>query len=376
MATVYLAEPMLRFRCNLKGCCCKGWGIPFGPQDATALLVAFPPEERAEILRGASFETDDQRKITAVRLRQEPPDGACQFLTKEGLCGAQMRLGVAVLPYICRAFPAFAMTTGSEVELYFDPVCPEVMERIADPDGPMTFVKVQPEPDSDLAVRSSRMRPFEEITIGNRSLVHSEYDLIRARILQALSDWSRPALERLAQIHLAVGRLMGGQPVEAFEVERDRSVEGFDEYFDQCVSCHDSRILGRYWVRLRRFVFEPELAVLEVEGLVPHLEYDPKWHQQVDLLEPMWQPLLYRFLAHSFFSTYLHHPETSRLSMSYGTVTHTLGTAIRYALAFASCLGRPVALTDLKVGLSASSLLYRVNVVPPEAMPWFRPEGR
>src|SRR5207237_2216537 len=50
--TVRLSEPMLRFRCNQKGCCCSGWDIPFRLEDFLRLHDRLPDGERAALGRG------------------------------------------------------------------------------------------------------------------------------------------------------------------------------------------------------------------------------------------------------------------------------------------------------------------------------------
>ena len=50
-ASVRLSEPMLRFRCNQKGCCCSGWDIPFRLEDFVRLHEHLAPEERGSLTR-------------------------------------------------------------------------------------------------------------------------------------------------------------------------------------------------------------------------------------------------------------------------------------------------------------------------------------
>ena len=45
-SSVQLSEPMRRFQCNQKGCCCSGWDIPFRLEDFLRLHERLPEEER------------------------------------------------------------------------------------------------------------------------------------------------------------------------------------------------------------------------------------------------------------------------------------------------------------------------------------------
>jgi hypothetical protein len=51
-AFVQLSEPMRRFQCNQKGCCCAGWEISFGVEDFVRLHDHLGPEDRAALTRG------------------------------------------------------------------------------------------------------------------------------------------------------------------------------------------------------------------------------------------------------------------------------------------------------------------------------------
>ena len=41
-SSVQLSEPMRRFQCNQKGCCCSGWDIPFRLEDFLRLHDHLP----------------------------------------------------------------------------------------------------------------------------------------------------------------------------------------------------------------------------------------------------------------------------------------------------------------------------------------------
>src|SRR5438552_18096376 len=51
-SSVRLSEPMLRCRCNQKGCCCSGWDIPFRLEDFLRLHDQLANGERAALTRG------------------------------------------------------------------------------------------------------------------------------------------------------------------------------------------------------------------------------------------------------------------------------------------------------------------------------------
>lgn len=75
------------------------------------------------------------------------PEAPCRFLERGGGCNIHATIGPEVLPNLCRVYPGFAYNVGDEdpchSELHFDPVCPEVLERIDESDAPYTIVEVE-----------------------------------------------------------------------------------------------------------------------------------------------------------------------------------------------------------------------------------------
>src|SRR2546428_13480961 len=90
-STVRLSEPMLRFRCNQKGCCCSGWDIPFRLEDFLRLHDNLPDGERAALRRGIQLVLGKGDPEGEQILHSLKPDGvgearACRFLPPQGPC--------------------------------------------------------------------------------------------------------------------------------------------------------------------------------------------------------------------------------------------------------------------------------------------------
>jgi len=373
--TLTTLEPFLGFECNRKGCCCKQWFIAFEPDDLPRVLAAFDDDERDEAVKGWRFFVDeDDNSLTRFHFGLVGPDDTCQFLADDGRCGLQVAKGAQVLPHLCRAFPAYAHEGLDGVEVHFDPICPEVMRCITDQDGPVRLVEVEVEEGSELAVRGSRPLRVPAVSLGDQELTAEQLRRVRERIYDALGDATRPVLDRLAQIHYALARVAAGQPADSFAVRADDPVAAFDGWFDGCVAIHQGNALARLLHQYRRFVFDVKLDDDAPWGtLDAALAYDPRWRDQLDLRQPAWQRVLRRYLAYRFYSAFQRSPQAWQLSFTYGTVAHSLATAVRYAVGLARWLGRPVDRTLFKVALGASEYLYRTLRLPTSSMPWFLP---
>lgn len=374
MPTITTLEPYLSYRCNLQGCCCQDWFIAFRPEDLPPILAAFSPEERDRLIRGWRFFVDpDDNTLTRFQFGHVGENSACQFLAGDGRCGLQMDKGVAVLPHLCRAFPAYAHDGVDGREVHFDPICPEVLNCITDGEGPFRIVEVEVEPGSDLAVRASRALRLPEVVIGQRTLTEDELRSVRDRIFAALGDASRPALDALALVHHALGRVAAGEAPADFAVRDTDPVAPFDAWFDQCVGIHQDNALAKLFSQFRRFVFAVDLSGAPWDALASALRHDPRWRATLDPRDPALQPMLRRYLVYRFYSAFQRSPQADELSFTYGTVSHSLATAFRFAVGLARWLGRPADRTLLKVGMGASEWVYRSVKVPPSALPWFLP---
>lgn len=378
MSRVLTPRTMTRFKCNEKGCCCRGWGIPFPPEDVARLLLAFPPEDRDAILEGAQADVSLDGTLKSIRLRQEGEERACQFVTPAGLCGVHARMGPEVLPHLCRSFPTFAHDQGGQLELHFDAVCPEVLERL-DADEGFELVELDLEEGEDLEVRARRPLALPTISMGSQELSFPQLRLIRARILETLTDEGRPPMEALALVNFALLRTLGGQPPEEFAVDPADPAEAFDAFFEGCMGIHEGRILARMLEDYRPFIHAIELGEVEWEAIHTHLRPDPEWRRALDPGDPALAPLIRRYLCHRFFSAFDRSPSANRLSFTYGTINHCLAVAFRYAVGLGAWLDRPVDRALLKVGMGASEYVFRVFRMPQWSMPWFGlesvPEG-
>src|SRR5437899_8515330 len=95
-STVRLSEPMLRFRCNEKGCCCSGWDIPFKLEDFLRLHDHLDEEDRAALTKqlklvleppkgGGPIDVGEQT-LHSLKLQGVGEDKHCRFLMGSGGC--------------------------------------------------------------------------------------------------------------------------------------------------------------------------------------------------------------------------------------------------------------------------------------------------
>ncbi|MBH25730.1 MAG: hypothetical protein CMH57_15090 [Myxococcales bacterium] len=373
---VLVPEMMLRFTCNQQGCCCKGWRIPFSDQDLVGLMKLLEPDECTERMAGLRVFVDKTTKVVEqVQLATVGEDFACQFL--EGAsCGLQRRYGAENLPRICQAFPAHAQPGAEASELHFDAVCPEVLEQLDEDDAPFQLAEVEVEPGSSLEWRARYLFPLPAIHIGERTFEPTELWTLRRRILKVVEEEGGrggAAIDTLARISYAMARLVNeDQPIDAFEIREGEPVQPFEEHFEVCMRAHHPVPMAKAAYTYRRFVFAIELEGLAWEELVDHLAWRPEWREGFDWREPELQPLMLRFLGHRFFSSFDRLPDDRQLGFNYGTVTHGLATAMRFAMALRDWTGRERVDRDvLKVALGMSEFMYRSWRLPAATMPWF-----
>src|SRR5436305_695483 len=148
---VLLSEPMVRFRCNEKGCCCSGWNIPFKLEDFLRLHEHLDEGDRAALTKQLKLVLEPPKKGQAIddgeqvlhslKLTGVGDDKHCRFLEPGGGCGVHAKYGLEALPDLCVDFPAFSyVQPEGAVEMFFDPVCPEVLERLDESDEPLRLL--------------------------------------------------------------------------------------------------------------------------------------------------------------------------------------------------------------------------------------------
>ena len=108
------------FRCIAENCpanCCRaGWSITWTAQEAERLCSV---RECSQFFAGDEYRT--------IRLDE---NGACPFLTSEGLCGIQREHGERYLSYTCRQYPRISRLCGGTLLSSCRPTCFAVMDRL------------------------------------------------------------------------------------------------------------------------------------------------------------------------------------------------------------------------------------------------------
>ena len=373
MVAITLPEAMLRFRCNERGCCCQGWTIAFTVREASDIANAFGAERRAAILRGAVPLHDRQGgRVIGLDLARGGPDGRCQFLRADSRCEVHAELGEARLPLLCQSFPAFSFDAGDRLVMSWDPVCPEVLERI-DEEGPYAVVTVTTVPGTSLHARTSEPRPLPAMRLGATTLAPAGFHALEAQIRALLDDETAPAVDQLGRVSAALARASRGEPPTTPWAPplSPEALAAFEAHLDACVEAHGARALARYLREYRRFIFALDPGPLDPDALAPHLAFDPAWRSTLDPRSPALQPLLRRYLAHRFFNAFERSPRTGDVAFNTQSVTHTLATALRLAVGLSRHLDRPADRPLLKVALGASEFVFRSLDLPAESMPWF-----
>ena len=374
-AFVQLSEPMRRFQCNQKGCCCSGWEIAFGVEDFVRLHDRLGPEDRAALTRGVQVVLEQKTEgaepvLRAVKLEGMGEGDGCRFLAADGGCGVHRRYGTDALPDLCVDFPAFGYRQDDgRVELWFDPVCPEVLERLDESDEPLRLF-CQPgffgDPGLDLRVSHSA-DPLRG-RLGEVKLEPALLDRIRAASIEAFADPKRPVWRTLAALSHAFGGLEIGGP---FEVVEPADVEPFVRFLERCIGAHGAELLSSIVVGYRRFIWSIDPAPLvDSPDLPRHLrEWPAAFEQWVAPQEAALRPLASRWLAHRFGTPMI--AGHGQLREASDSIVHLYGTSLRLAAAMGAVLQRPVDRHLYKAAIGAAEYLYRTLEMPREALPWF-----
>ena len=98
-----------RFTCARCGRCCRRTTVPITAGEAAAYRKAGAASWFREGVDDTSVSTRDPFELIPghaplLRIRKRP-DGACGFLSPEGLCRIHERLGADRKPLACRLFP-------------------------------------------------------------------------------------------------------------------------------------------------------------------------------------------------------------------------------------------------------------------------------
>jgi Fe-S-cluster containining protein len=377
--SVRLSEPMRRFRCNQKGCCCSGWDIPFRLEDFLRLHEHLPEEERATLGRGIQLVLDagkgkeGERVLRSLKLEGVGEDRACRFLEPSGSCGVQNRYGIDALPDLCVDFPAFPLRReDSGVELWFDPVCPEVLEQLDESETPLRLhVQEGPFGDAGLDLRASHASDPTGALLGRDHLHLAALDLIRARCLDAFADASRPPWHTLAAVVQSFRELKAGQE-ERFAVAEPEDIGPFISFLRMSIAAHGAELLATHFLRYRRFVYaiDPAPVVEARDVLARHLrDWEPAMAAWLSPAEELLRPLMSRWLAHRFGT-----PMTiggGDLRKAADQIVHVYGASLRFAAAIGATLERQVDRAIYKVALGTAEYFYRSLRLPRDVLPWF-----
>ncbi len=386
---VLLSEPMLRFQCNQKGCCCSGWDIPFRLEDLLRLHEHLPEAERKELSHGVKLVVDAEERgengetiLHSLKLDGVGEDRACRFLEtsgeKAGSCRVHATVGLQALPDLCIDFPAFPFRReDGEAELWFDPVCPQVLEQLAESDAPLTLHRQRGgfgAPMMDLRVEH-RHDPIAG-RVGPHRMTLPASDRLREACVAALAHPTRPIWQTLAMLLAAFKRLQPDQPdgggFEIRELADPQEAQPALRFLLACVGVHGTDLLYSSIVSYRRFVFAIDLPPL----LARRAEFEQHLEQWQGALgeflapqEALLRPLTLRWLAHRYGT-----PMTkgrAELRVGADVIVHLYGTALRFAAALGALQQKPVDVNTFKVALGAAEHVHRSLNLPHDTLPWF-----
>ncbi len=385
--SVQLSEPMRRFQCNQKGCCCSGWDIPFRLEDFLRLHDRLPESERGTLTHGLKLVLEQgktpegEQVLHSMKLDGAGDDRACRFLESEGGCNVHARFGLSALPDLCVDFPAFGYRhDDGRVELWFDPVCPEVIEQLGESDAPLRLFQQQGffgDPGLDLRVQHTSDRIGARL--GQYTVPAAALDQIRAASVAAFAV-DRPPWQTLSALLHAFRRLhlddasafeFSAFEFPAFEVTAPEDPRPFVGFLADCIAAHGPDLLAASLIRYQRFIWSIDPKPLVGSPvLADHLrDWQPAFAQWLAPQEDALRPLQARWMAHRFGTPMV--KGRGDLREAADSMVHLYGTSLRIAAAMGAVLQRPVDREMYKAAIGASEFFYRSLHLPRESLPWF-----
>ncbi len=373
--SVQLSEPMLRFRCNQKGCCCSGWDIPFRLEDFLRLHDHLPESERAGLTHGIKLVLEAPKEsgeqiLHSLKLDGVGDDRACRYLASDGGCGVHKRFGLEALPDLCVDFPAFGYRRADgRVELWFDPVCPEVLEQLDESDEPLrVHVQRGAFGDAGFDLRVAHTSDKIGARLGKSTVELEALDRIRAAGVEAFAA-PRPVWRALAAVVHAYRRLRIGNEA-AFEVIEPEDMQPFLRFLADSISAHGAEVLATTLERYRRFIWSIDPALLLAEPVFEGLrDWQEAFGTWLAPQENALRPLTARWLAHRFATPMI--KGRGELREGADAIVHLYATSLRYAAAFGAALQRPVDREIYKAAIGTAEFFYRSLHLPRESLPWF-----
>ncbi len=369
---VVIPEAMTRFKCNEQGCCCRGWTIPFRPDDVAKLAQHLPEAERTRIKRAVLI-ADEHTDEKQIVLEPVGPQKACTFLEESGSCEVHRRFGMEALPRICVNFPVVPYRSGDQIEMHFTLVCPEVLERLAESEDAYTIAELDADTVPHVRDRAKLLTGNMSVLMGGVQVPWAQLGAIRQTILRVIGDESRPVLEAVADVSYALGRIKSRESFEAFSVELVADRQAFYDFFADSIASHEPGLLARQLRGYRRFLFDlPRDGDAWGDALERGLaDWEAPYRQWVLPTIPEW--LLRRYLAHRYFTLFTN--GAGELRFSYGSIVHTFALSCRLMAGLCAGFQRPVDVPIAKAAIGASEYFHRQleSRLPPEAMPWFAP---
>ncbi len=471
------SEPMLRFQCNQKGCCCQGWTIPLQLEDFVRLHQALPEQERQGLASGmevvvspndtaAQEAAEEEAAVAAwadptlgaeqaakaalagaaearairaalgqpepeaagntlspaaaapappgsaalpslgpafaapsmalpslaaaagahhtlhsIRLGKVGPDhDACRFLSQGGGCDVHARFGLWALPDLCVDFPSFGYRVPGHdaVELWWDPICPEVIRQLDESAAPLALHRSAPGSkvwdDAALALRVNNATESLKAHVRGGAVTRPELEHLREESLRALAVPGRTAHAALSAVMSGYQRLQPGR-VQEFRAEEPQDPLPFLAFLGGCVGAHGAPILVWSLRNYRRFVHavdvSPVLDDPQTGAFFGHAleEWGPCIDASVGPREELIRPLALRWLGHRFGMPYIN--QTGDLRAAADIVAMMYGTSLRYAAALAAALRRDLDRPLYQVAIGASEYFYRSFTFQRESLPWF-----
>jgi hypothetical protein len=182
-----------------------------------------------------------------------------------GGCAVHRDHGLWALPDLCVHFPAFGYASPGDgaVELWWDPLCPEVLRQLDESDAPLELHRAAKDAplwqETGFALRVANTNRTLRARLRAIDLARPDLERIRAESLRALGDGGRPAWRSLAAVLAAYQRLPATGP-SGFRAEEPEDPVPFLAFFGGCIGTHGTPLLVWGLEGFRRFSREIDLG--------------------------------------------------------------------------------------------------------------------
>jgi len=197
-----MPQYMHQFQCTGSACedtCCAGWNITIEKEAYKKYQKIQDKELKEEIKKNVKRVKKNANEYNYA-VMQLDESGNCGFLTKDKLCGLQVKLGEEALCQTCAVYPKVYNNVDQKIEISSKLSCPETARlALLNPD-PMEFDIIEREYGKDILF-------MNDVSSTSRDSFYSYFWDIRVFVISLLQNRSYDLKHRLFLLGLFCSKL-------------------------------------------------------------------------------------------------------------------------------------------------------------------------